>query len=41
MTKFKVLIDGRKKGVLKKWGDSEEFEVSPGLHTVAVKSFAV
>lgn len=37
--KFRVLIDGDEVGTLQKWGDSDEFKVAPGSHTVNIKSF--
>ena len=37
--KFRVLIDGDEVGTLQKWGDSDEFKVGPGSHTVNIKSF--
>ena len=39
MNKFKVYIDGRHVGDLKKYGHSAAFEVQPGTHTVTVKAF--
>ena len=37
--KFRVFIDGDEVGALKKWGDSAEFEVAAGTHTLALKAF--
>ena len=38
-SKFRVLVDDEQVGVLKKWGDSADFEVAPGSHTVTIKTF--
>jgi len=39
MNKFKVLIDDKQVGELKKFGNSADFEVNPGSHVVTVKAF--
>jgi hypothetical protein len=39
LNKFKVLVDDAPVGVLPKWGDGLEIEVTPGTHTLEVTAF--